>query len=128
MFVCCCILFCNVISTEGRWHHWLLLTVSFIVCVLCDYENFKICTILTIYTCVVYRWCNYVYVSLCAVTNLSILSYWIIACASVLHVYYVCIQMWTVYGCLSLCKECLYHYTSLLMTLKDHSVILCNIM
>ena len=40
---------CNVICIEGRYHQ-LLLTMSFILCVLCDHDSISIYTVITIYT------------------------------------------------------------------------------
>ena len=67
-----------------------------------------------------YRWHNYISLSCVLLANPSILSYWLIVYASVLCVYYMYMQILNVYGCMSQCAECLYHFNSFI------SVALCS--
>ena len=77
--------------------------------------------------CFGYRWHNHMFPCM-LLAKLSTLPYWIIVCVSMLCVYYMYMWILIVYVCMHQCMECQYLCFPLLITLKDYSVILCNVM
>ena len=128
MYVCMCMFAgrLHVTHIEGRWHSWLLPSVSFILCIHCDHGSVMICTVMTIYTSV--SCTDGVIILMCPCMQLFNLACcpigWLFMYMCYAYIIYAWRYKLIIDLSMSQCMDCVHHYITIFVILKSKNFFL----